>query len=64
MSEIKVYCKDCKHFSWFLSISEFNEICGFETKRNFFGTKVGVPCIEKNQDFNCKDYKKKWYKFK
>lgn len=64
MSAKKVYCKDCKHYSWYLSIDNFNKICGFEKKKNYFGQKVGVPCIQKNYDFNCKDYQKKWYRLR
>jgi hypothetical protein len=62
MNEKQVYCKDCKHYSWFLSVRDFKRICGYEKKRNYFGETFGVPCIQKNKNFDCKDYRKKWYK--
>lgn len=58
----KVYCKDCRYFSWLMTAISFQRICRAEKTKKRFGYKIGVSCEEKNQDFDCKDYKEKWYK--
>ena len=56
MDEKKVYCKNCRHFSWLMTAISFQRICKAEKTKKRFGHTVGIPCIEKNQDYDCKDY--------
>lgn len=55
----KVYCQGCKHYRVVITALGVNRICGAEKVLYIFGNKTGTPCEEKNQDFDCKDYKKK-----
>jgi hypothetical protein len=60
----KVYCKNCKHYypsqkasqvDCYVKINEKNPI-GQQLYRTAF-------CEEKNKNYNCIDYEKKWYLF-
>ena len=64
MGEAKVYCKDCRHYGWFIKKNQidFQYMCWFKKRRNYYGTRMGEYCKPKNEDLNCIDYKRKWWK--
>ena len=56
----KVHCQDCEHYTLLISNIATEFVCKIEgIRKDIWGQKVGVPCVVKNQDFNCKDYKKR-----
>ena len=70
--EKKVYCKNCKNISWLRIFRSFVRVCRMNKKleiyTGWFGHKrirykYGFDEItEKNENNDCKDYKRKWWK--
>jgi hypothetical protein len=58
---MKIYCKNCKY----LSKNCFgSKICMADGFKNVYGQNVGERiCEERNKNFDCRYYKKLWYKF-
>ena len=56
----KIYCKNCRY----LGFDYFGfHICLNQYSVDYYGKKWYVECCSKNENNNCKDYKRKWWKF-
>jgi len=62
----KVYCKNCTHH---FSTDDcryygfFEECLANKNNKDFYGDIIPEDCSEKNENTDCKEYKKTWWKF-
>jgi len=68
----KIYCKNCKwckyrefaalgvNWGWFCKLKDITTIDSVGHKKIDFSNS---DCEKLNQNFDCKNYKRKWYKF-
>ena len=72
-SDVKVYCKNCKNFiEYACSETGYTRYCNILTTINYeyspvYGRLRRIQSIQDNfnlnKNFNCKYYKRKWWKF-
>lgn len=54
----KVYCQDCEFYSLLYGETSMVFICKAEKiVKDIWGNKKGTPCVVKNQDCDCKDFR-------